>query len=164
MTPGNTQDLSPPAKSGEAAPPAELGETASVGSDTPGIDPPPASGSGTAQSWIGKVLGKYQITGVLGQGGMGVVLKAHDPMIERDVAIKILAEHLAADASALSRFLAEAKAAGKLNHPNMIAIYEICQEGQTYYLVLEYAPGGSLSDRLAEGQPLSVLEATQALM
>jgi urea transport system substrate-binding protein len=109
-------------------------------------------------------LGKYQITGVLGQGGMGVVLKARDPMIERDVAIKVLADHLAADASALGRFLAEAKAAGKLNHPNVTGIYEICQEEKTYYLVLEYVPGGNLSDRPAGEKPLSVLEATQALI
>jgi urea transport system substrate-binding protein len=95
---------------------------------------------------------------------MGVVLKAHDPIIERDVAIKILADHLATDTSALGRFIAEAKAVGKLNHPNVIAIYEICQQGQTYYLVLEYAPGGSLNDRLMEGKPLSLLEATQALI
>jgi serine/threonine protein kinase len=164
MTPGNMQGSSPLAKSGESAPPAELGETAFVGSDTPVIDRPPASGSGTAQTWIGKVLGKYQVTGVLAQGGMGVVLKAHDPMIERDVAIKILADHLTADASALSRFLAEARAAGKLNHPNVIAIYEIGQQGQTYYLVLEYVPGGNLGDRLAGGPSLSVPEATQALI
>jgi urea transport system substrate-binding protein len=164
MTPGNPPDPSTPAKSGESAPPAELGETAFVGPDTPANTPRLVGGSGMAQAWIGKVLGKYQVTGVLGQGGMGVVLKAHDPMIERDVAIKVLADHLAADDTALGRFLAEAKAAGKLNHPNVIAIYEICQEGQTYYLVLEYAPGGSLSDRLAGGEPLSVLEATQALI
>jgi urea transport system substrate-binding protein len=164
MTPGHRQARSPPAKPAESAPPAELSETAFVGPDTPGNIPQPAGGRGTAQIWVGKSLGKYQITGVLGQGGMGVVLKAHDPMIERDVAIKLLADHLAADASALGRFLGEAKTAGKLSHPNVIAIHEICQQGQTYYLVLEYAPGGSLGDRLAGGTPLPLFEATQALI
>ena len=117
-----------------------------------------------AQAWVGKPLGKYQVLAVLGQGGMGVVLKAHDPLIERDVAIKILADHLAADATALGRFLAEAKAAGKLNHPNVMAIYEICQEDKTFYLVLEYVPGGNLEDLLAGEKPLPLLEATQALI
>jgi urea transport system substrate-binding protein len=140
-----------------------LNPTAILGSETPVNVPRPASGSTMAQHWVGKALGKYQVTGVLGQGGMGVVLKAHDPMIDRDVAIKILADHLAADSSALSRFLAEAKAAGKLSHPNVIAIYEICQQGQMYYLVLEYASGGSLRDQLVGGAPLPVLEATQAM-
>jgi serine/threonine protein kinase/CheY-like chemotaxis protein/TolB-like protein/Tfp pilus assembly protein PilF len=113
--------------------------------------------------WVGKPLGKYKITEVLGQGAMGVVLKGHDPIIDRDVAIKVLADHLAADETARSRFIAEAQAAGKLNHPNVIAIHEICQEGQAYYLVMEYAAGGSLDDRLAGLQSIGVLEATQAL-
>ena len=108
---------------------------------------------------VGEPLGRYQIVGVLGQGGMGVVLKAHDPMIDRHVAIKVLAEDLANDATARERFLAEARAAGKLNHPNVAAIYEICQEGSTHFLVMELITGGSLDDLLQE-RPLSVLEAT----
>jgi CheY-like chemotaxis protein/TolB-like protein/Flp pilus assembly protein TadD len=114
--------------------------------------------------WVGKNLGKYQITEVLGQGGMGTVLKAYDPIIERDVAIKVLAPEFAADESARGRFLAEAKAAGKLNHPNVTAIYEIGQEGQTYYLVMEYVAGGSLGDQLAAQEPLPLLEATRMLI
>jgi urea transport system substrate-binding protein len=109
-------------------------------------------------------LGKYRVTGVLGQGGMAVVLKAHDPAIERDVAIKVLADHTVSNATALGRFLAEARAAGKFNHPNVVAIYEVCEEGPTHYLVLEYVAGGSLGDRLEKQGPLSVLEATQALI
>jgi ABC-type branched-subunit amino acid transport system substrate-binding protein/tRNA A-37 threonylcarbamoyl transferase component Bud32 len=95
---------------------------------------------------------------------MGVVLKARDPLIERDVAIKVIADHLAADATALGRFLAEAKAAGKITHPNVVAIYEICQQTGMTYLVLEYVPGGSLEDRLLERRALPALEATQALI
>jgi serine/threonine protein kinase/TolB-like protein/tetratricopeptide (TPR) repeat protein len=126
--------------------------------------PQPAAGDRTTEAWAGKSLGKYQITGVLGRGGMGVVLKARDLMIERDVAIKVLAGHLTTDVAALGRFLAEARAAGRLNHPNVTAIYEIGQERQTHYLVLEYVAGGSLQDRLAGEKPLAVPEATQALI
>jgi urea transport system substrate-binding protein len=95
---------------------------------------------------------------------MGVVLKARDRLIERDVAIKVLADHWAADSSALGRFLAEARAAGKLSHPNVTAIYEICQEGTLYYLVLEFLPGGSLNDPLARHESIPAFEATQALI
>ena len=117
-----------------------------------------------AEAWIGKTLGKYRIVGVLGRGGMGVVLKGHDPIIERDVALKILAEHLAADATALMRFLAEAKAAGKLNHPNVCAIYETCQQDQIYYLAMEYLPGGSWGEEVENGRACTPQDATRALI
>jgi ABC-type branched-subunit amino acid transport system substrate-binding protein len=152
-----------PPQPGDDSPEFKLAETVLGRPDTPASGVAPASQSAMAQAWVGKSLGKYQVLAVLGQGGMGVVLKAHDPLIERDVAIKILADHLAADATALGRFLAEAKAAGKLNHPNVMAIYEICQEDKNY-LVLEYVPGGNLDDRLAGEKPLPLLEATQALI
>ncbi len=163
-TPEHTQGASEPAKPGDLSPEFGLSETAAFNPDTSSAAAQAARDSGTARAWVGKSLGKYQVTDVLGQGGMGVVLKAHDPLIERDVAIKILAGHLASDGPALGRFLGEAKAAGKLNHPNVTAIYEICQEGATHYLVLEYVPGGSLDDRLGEEKPLPVLEATQAMI
>jgi len=117
-----------------------------------------------AQAWIGKQLGKYTITAFLGEGGMGVVFKAHDPLIDRDVAIKLLAQDLAEDDSSLARFLAEARAIGKLNHPNVLGIYEICQEGSTYFLVMEFLPGGSLGDQLERQGPCSVFVATQVMI
>ncbi len=115
-------------------------------------------------AWVGKSLGKYKVSSILGRGAMGVVLKAHDPLIERDIAIKVLADHLAADATALGRFLEEAKSAGKINHPNVVAIYEICQDEALTYIVLEYAPCGSLEEWLILRRVLSVPEATQALI
>ena len=142
---------------------SDLSETAAVQQSTAADAPGPGASDGT-EAWVGKTLGKYQVTSVLGRGAMGVVLKAHDPLIERDVAIKVLADHLAADATALGRFLAEAKSAGKINHPNVVAIYEICHQETTTYLVLEYVAGGSLEDRLTRQQALPVLEATQALI
>ncbi len=129
-------------------------------------DPPGAANTpdASAQSWIGKTIGKYEVTSVLGVGAMGVVLKARDPLIERDVAIKVLAGQLAAEPTSLERFLLEAKAAGKINHPNVVAIYEICQQGSMTYLVLELVPGGSLEDRLIAQGALPVFEATQAMI
>jgi urea transport system substrate-binding protein len=162
MNPDN-KPTDAPAKPGESAPAGNRSETGYVAPDTAGPVPRPAAATGLAPTWIGTTLGKYRILDVLGQGGMGVVLKAHDPLIERDVAIKVLADHLAADSLALARFLAEARAAGKLNHPNVVTIYEIYREGDAYYLILEYVPGGSVNDRLGQG-PLPVLEATQALI
>ncbi len=118
----------------------------------------------SAQTWVGKVLGKYRLNAVLGHGGMGIVFKAHDPLIERDVAIKLLADHMTADETALGRFLAEARATGKLSHPNVVSIYEICREGDLHFLVMEYLSGGSLADRLESRGPCSVLEATRAMI
>src|SRR5262245_11046889 len=125
MTPDKTQAASAQPKPGDATTAFIVAGAGSDSRDTTVINPNLGSASDTAQAWVGKSLGKYQVTGMLGQGGMGVVVKAHDPMIERDVAIKVLADHLVKDATALNRFLGEAKAAGKLNHPNVIAIYEI---------------------------------------
>lgn len=123
-----------------------------------------ASDTATVNAWVGRKLGKYEVTGVLGQGGMGFVLKALDPLIERHVAIKLLPEDLAEDENSLERFLVEAKSAGKLNHPNAVSIYEVGQEGQAYYLVMELIPGGSIAEGLSEGHPYSVLDATRIMI
>ncbi len=114
--------------------------------------------------WAGKRLGKYEVTGVLGRGGMGVVLKAHDDLIDRDVAIKMLPDELSADASSLHRFLAEARAAGKLNHPNVVAIHEVGQQDSRYFLVMELVSGGPVDDRLSQGKPHTPFEATRILI
>ena len=111
--------------------------------------------------WVGHRLGKYEITALLGIGGMGVVLKARDPSIERDVAIKVLPAALSADQPTLGRFLAEAKSAGKLNHPNTVTIYEVAQEGSVHYLVMEVVSGGSAAESLEKSGPYSVSEATR---
>src|SRR5437879_891060 len=162
MRPEDASKAAPGAHASRTALHSESPETVTVPQGTSADTPPPGS-LAAAEAWIGRTIGKYLITDVLGCGGMGVVLKAYDPMIERDVAIKVLAEHMASDATALGRFLAEAKSAGRVNHPHVMAIYEIClQKGMTY-LVLEYVPGGSLKDMLTERGALPVAEATQAL-
>ncbi len=114
-------------------------------------------------SWIGRRLARYEIKQLLGAGAMGVVFRAHDTLIERDVAIKVLPRSVSGDERLLKRFLIEARAAGKLNHANAVAIYEIGQEGDFHYLVMEFVPGGSVEDKLETNGPYSVLEATRIL-
>jgi len=157
-------DTSTSTSSGVKTSSGALSETTAYRQDTPTGAPPPSGVDASAAAWIGKSLGKYQITGFLGQGGMGLVLKAHDPMIQRDVAIKLLARHLAADEIALNRFLGEARAAGKLQHANVCSIYEIGREGDTHFLAMEFVSGGSLGSRVDGQEPMSVLEATRAMI
>lgn len=94
---------------------------------------------------------------------MGVVYRAHDPMIRRDVAIKVLPAELTANETALQRFLAEAQATGKLNHPHTVAIYEIGEENGTYYLVMEFVSGGSVASYMERVGVPSVLHASRML-
>jgi len=96
-----------------------------------------------------KYIGKYQIRAILGQGGMGVVYQAFDPMIEREVALKVLSPEVSNSPLALQRFLGEARSIGRLNHPNVVSIYEISEWNGMYYLVMELLTGGSVAD-LAE--------------
>jgi serine/threonine-protein kinase len=96
-------------------------------------------------------LGKYEIQGVLGKGAMGVVYKAHDPHIERTVAIKTVRKDLIdADlaASFLARFRNEARAAGRLHHPNIVGVYEYGEADDIAYIAMEYVDGIGLREYL----------------
>jgi len=141
-------------------PDGKLGETMAHGdtSSTGGVAPR----AGQADQWIGRKIDRYLVRELLGTGGMGVVFLAHDTMIERDVAIKMLPEELSSSQNALGRFLAEAKSAGKIAHANVVSIYEIDQHENSYYLVMEYVGGGTIATELERG-PLSVLAATKIL-
>jgi len=114
-------------------------------------------------AWVGRKLGRYEIRSVLGIGGMGEVYRAFDTLIEREVAVKILPPGISENSTSLRRFLAEAKSAGKLSHANAVSIYEIGQEGESYYLVMEFVGGGSIADQMEKSGPLSVLEATRVV-
>jgi len=138
-----------------------LGETV-LGGDT--STSPPGASPNEAAKWVGRRLGKYDITGILGAGGMGVVLKAHDATIGRDVAIKVLPSELSADHVLLNRFLDEAKSAGKLNHPNTVTIHEVARDGQTHYLVMELATGASAEEHLKQHGAFAPSEATRIVV
>jgi serine/threonine-protein kinase len=99
-------------------------------------------------------IGKYQITDLLGQGAMGVVYRALDPLLNRYVAIKVMSQGIAADPELRDRFLREARAAGSLQHPNIITIYDFGDSGGSLYIAMEYIEGSDLSEIMARQDPL----------
>ncbi len=109
---------------------------------------------------IGQTLGHYKIEEQLGAGGMGVVYRAADSKLGRQVAIKVLPESYARDPERLARFEREARLLAALNHPNIASIHGLEEAGGVRYLVLELVPGLTLAQRLASG-PLPVQEALQ---
>ncbi len=106
---------------------------------------------------LGRVA-SYEALGVVGSGGMGVVLKAIDPGLNRVVAIKVLAPHLATSLTARKRFAREAQAAAAITHDNVIDIYSVSEFNGLPYLVMPYARGPSLQKRLDERGPLQLEE------
>ncbi|WP_431280524.1 protein kinase domain-containing protein [Humitalea sp. 24SJ18S-53] len=102
-----------------------------------------------------ETVGKYEIRGRLGAGAMGVVLDAWDPVIERRAALKILKKPPAGDvegAESLARFKREAQAAGRLTHPNIVAVYDYGEDGENAWIAMELVEGGSLKDILDRGE------------
>src|SRR5262245_27467497 len=106
---------------------------------------------------IGKQLGAYRITSLLGVGGMGEVYQAEDMRLGRSVAVKVLPEEMAQDKERLSRFVREARAASALNHANVAHIYEIGQSDGLHFIVLEYVEGQTLAKKIT-GRPLPISE------
>src|SRR5512140_3191403 len=105
---------------------------------------------------IQTTLGRYRILGELGRGAMGTVYRALDPLIEREVAIKTLHPNLPADvvAEVRQRFLREAKSAGRLNHPNIVTIFDVGEQDGVAYMAMELLEGRSLQQILAESSRL----------
>jgi serine/threonine-protein kinase len=103
-------------------------------------------------------LGTYEVKGVVGRGGMGVVLKAFDPALSRNVAIKVLSASLATCGAARRRFLREAKAAAAVAHEHVVSVFAVVETAGLPFLVMEYVPGRSLQDRLDQQGPLGLPE------
>ena len=107
---------------------------------------------------IDETISHYKVTGVLGEGGMGIVYKAEDTKLERTVALKFLASHLLEDEEGHARFIREAKAAASLDHPNICTVYEIDEvEGETF-IAMAYLEGQTVKAKIAE-RPLKLDEA-----
>ena len=100
---------------------------------------------------VGRTLGHYRIAEKIGAGGMGVVYRAHDEQLERDVALKVLPAGMLVDKASRNRFRREAVSLARLNHPNIATIHEFGTEDGTDFLVTEYIVGQTLSERLTSG-------------
>ena len=96
----------------------------------------------------GKRLGPYKIVSPIGSGGMGDVYRARDTRLSRDVAVKVLPEKLARDEERQRRFEVEARAAGALSHPNIVAIHEVGESAGIPYIAMEYVAGWTLRELL----------------
>jgi eukaryotic-like serine/threonine-protein kinase len=103
----------------------------------------------------GSRLGPYEILSPLGAGGMGEVYRARDTRLSRDVALKVLPKELAADRERLNRFEQEARAASALNHPNIVAVYDVGRAGETSFIAMELVEGRTVRELVAPG-PLSL--------
>jgi serine/threonine protein kinase len=106
----------------------------------------------------GTRLGAYQVTALLGEGGMGEVYRARDTKLDREVALKVLPESFANDRDCLMRFEREAKTLAALNHPHIAQIHGFEQCGATSALVMELVEGEDLAQRIARG-PIPLEEA-----
>jgi serine/threonine protein kinase len=104
------------------------------------------------------VLGAYEVQEVIGQGGMGIVLKAFDPALHRFVAIKVMAAAVAGSATARRRFTREAQAAAAVCHDHIVTVHGVYEADGLPYLVMQYVPGESLQARLDRAGPLDVIE------
>src|SRR5215813_3994146 len=99
----------------------------------------------------GTRLGHYEILSAIGAGGMGEVYKARDTRLNRQVAVKILPEHVSHDPERKQRFEREAQTIASLDHPNICVLYDVGHESGTDFLVMEYLEGQTLADRLQKG-------------
>jgi tRNA A-37 threonylcarbamoyl transferase component Bud32 len=113
---------------------------------------------------IGKVVGRYRIQSQLGQGGMATVYRAHDTLLDRDVAVKFIRAGVVPDhmtEQLLARFRREARSLSRLSHPNIVPIHDFGEYDGELYFVLGYMPGGTLAQKL--GRPVRCHEAAQLL-
>ncbi len=93
-------------------------------------------------------IGRYKVIEEIGRGGMGIVYRGEDPVLERPVAIKVLPPKKTAQKKAVQRFLREARVSARLDHPHIVKVYDIGEEDGIYHIVMEYVPGDSLRDIL----------------
>lgn len=110
-------------------------------------------------SLVGKSLGQFRIVERIGAGGMATVFKAYQPVLDRYVAVKVLPDYHARDPIFKERFLREARAVARLDHPNIVQIYLFGEEENITYIVMQYVDGGTLKDKLKQSGALSAADA-----
>lgn len=108
----------------------------------------------------GMILGdRYELLQKVGEGGMATVYKARCNILDRIVAVKVLKEELARDKSFVEKFKVEALAAARISHPNIVNIYDVGQQDEIHYIVMEYVDGTSLNEIISQQAPLSIARA-----
>ncbi|HXF36364.1 MAG TPA: protein kinase, partial [Actinomycetota bacterium] len=105
--------------------------------------------------------GRYRLEAPLGAGGMAQVHRGTDTVLGRPVAIKVLSPHYAGDAEFVARFRREAQAAARLNHPNVVGVYDTGSDDGTHYIVMEYVEGRTLADFLERNGKLPPSQAVE---
>ena len=101
-------------------------------------------------------IGKYTIKRLIARGGMGALYLAHDPDLDREVAIKVMSESIMRDEQARERFYREARAAARLQHRNIVTVFDFAHDGDIPYFVMELLRGQNLSQRLQHGPSLTM--------
>src|SRR5437763_16168730 len=109
-------------------------------------------------------IGKYKILGQIGEGAMGVVYRALDPVLNRAVAIKVMSDALARDTDLRGRFLREAQSAGSLQHPNVITIYDFGEVDGHPFIAMEFVEGDDLEAMLRTRVSLSIVQKIDILV
>jgi len=131
-----------------------------VSSVNPPPDAAPGAGAISHAPQAGRTLaGRYRLDALLASGGMAQVWQGTDEVLQRQVAVKLLHTHLAADATFVARFRQEAVAAARLAHPGIVAIYDTCSEDGLEAIVMELVPGQTLRERLDEAEPIDPWQA-----
>ncbi len=154
-------DMSEMGSTDAASSPSQLAGTAGIGGGSSISNTSGGMLNGSSvdddQSWVGKKLGRFQITEVLGKGAMGVVFRAHDPDLKRDVALKILAKQFIRSQKKtyrLEQFIREARSAARLSHPNTVTVYEIGQDQGWFFIAMELIEGKTLLDLVRKKKKL----------
>jgi serine/threonine protein kinase len=104
------------------------------------------------ENLVGRMLNRYQISSLLGEGGMGAVYRAHDGTLQRDVAIKVMHDNFASQPEFRDRFLQEARTAARLDHPGIVQVYDFGQDRGLLYIVMKFIPGDNLEKMLRDLQ------------
>src|SRR5262245_3770569 len=109
-------------------------------------------------------IGKYVLTGRIGKGGMGRVYRGYDEALEREVAVKTLSTEGAQDDDHRKRFSIEAKAAARMQHPNIVTVYELGEDRGVPFIAMELLPGVDLEQLLRSGEPMLLPEALEVMV
>jgi tetratricopeptide (TPR) repeat protein len=130
---------------------------ARLGTEEPVVTPSaePQGGAAPGRFGRGPEAGRYQVVGELGRGGMGIVYKVQDTVLDRLVAFKVLPQAVSENPQAITNFMREAQAAAKLNHPNIVTVYDTGEQQGRYYIAMEYVEGTTLKEILRRRGPIS---------